>query len=198
MEKNLPYRMDNLTGAPLDHYLGRLKEADPTEIAERTGLPFADGKFTLTVLGEERTVTFPDFADEGWRDKDRILFARYLLEGRKAAPHAGFKTYRELPWGQVYETPFRGRCQLRLAGTFGARPAAFAAACEKLGGRRLESSAVAYELCFLPGLYLQFYLWEGDEEFPASAQILFSDNFPQAFTSEDCVYVCEYVLGKMK
>lgn len=198
MEKNLPYRMDNLTGAPLDHYLGRLKEADPEEIARRTGLPFAGGAFTLTVLGEERIIPFPDFPGENWKDKDRILFARYLLEGKQAGAHTGFKTYRDLPWGSVYDTPFRGRCLLRLAGTFGSRPEAFAAACEKLGGRKLQSSGAAYELCFMPGLYLQFYLWEGDEEFPASAQILFSDNFPEAFSAEDRVVVCEYVLSRLK
>jgi hypothetical protein len=198
MEMNLPYRMDNLTGAPLDHYLGKLKEADPREIAERTGLAFDGEKFTLTVLGEERSITFPDFADEGWRDKDKILFARYLLEGKRVAAATGYKTYRDMPWGEVYDTPFRGRCQLRLAGTFGTRPAAFAAACEKLGGRKLESSAVAYEIEFLPALTLQFYLWEGDEEFPASTQILFSDNFPDTFSAEDRVFVCEYILNRLR
>mgnify|MGYP000594588565 CR=1 FL=1 len=28
-------------------------------------------------------------------------------------------------------------------------------------------------------------LWEGDEEFPPSSQILFSDNFPVSFQAED-------------
>jgi hypothetical protein len=198
MEMNLPYRMDNLTGAPLDHYLGKLKEADPTEIAVRTGLPFDGEKFALNVLGEQRTITFPAFDDEGWRDKDKILFARYLLEGKAVGTPTGFKTYRDMPWGEVYDTPFRGRCQMRLAGTFGTRPAAFAAACEKLGGTKLTSSALAYEICFMKDLYLQFYLWEGDEEFPASTQILFSDNFPDTFSAEDRVFVCEYILNRLR
>jgi len=198
MEKNLPYRMDNLTGAPLDHYLGKLKEADPAEIAARTGLPFDGEKFTVTVLGETRTITFPAFDDEGWRDKDKILFARYLLEGREVSAPTGYKTYRDMPWGEVYATPFNGRCQLRLAGTFGTRPAAFAAACEKLGGVRLRSSAIAYEIGFMPNLSLQFYLWEGDDEFPASTQILFTDNFPDTFSAEDRVFVCEYILNRLR
>ncbi len=194
----MPYRMDNLTGAPLDHYLGKLKEADPAEIAGRTGLPYDGEKFSLTVLGEQRTVTFPAFDDEGWRDKDKILFVRYLLEGKAVSAPAGFKTYRDMPWGEVYDTPFRGRCQMRLAGTFGSRPQAFAAACEKLGGTKLASSALAYEICFMKDLYLQFYLWEGDEEFPASTQILFSDNFPDTFAAEDRVFVCEYILNRLR
>lgn len=193
-----PYRPDNKTRLPLEHYLARLRETDPGEIAERTGTPLADGRFTLTVLGEEKTVTWPDFADAGWTDTQRILFARYLTEGRRPGPRGSFVTYRDLPWGEVYDANFRGRCLTRLAGTWGARPAAFRAACEAWGGRRVESSGDAYELEFLPGLFLRFFLWEGDEEFPASAQILFSDNFPDAFAAEDRVFVCEYVLGKLK
>ena len=38
----------------------------------------------------------------------------------------------------------------------------------------------------------------GDKEFAATAQILVSDNFPDAFAAEDRVVVCEYILGEMK
>ena len=47
-------------------------------------------------------------------------------------------------------------------------------------------------------MLVRFTLWEGDDEFPAAAQILFSDNFPDAFAAEDRVVVCEYILGEMK
>ena len=33
-----PYRADNLTGMPLEHYMGRLKTADASEISARLGL----------------------------------------------------------------------------------------------------------------------------------------------------------------
>ena len=33
-----PYRANNLTQAPLEHYMGRLQEADPQEIAQRLAL----------------------------------------------------------------------------------------------------------------------------------------------------------------
>ena len=75
---------------------------------------------------------------------------------------------------------------------------AAAALCEGLGGTEFKGSGIGYEFEFLPGLKLRFILWEGDDEFPASAQILFSDNFPDAFAAEDRVVVCENVLGMMK
>ena len=198
MEKKTPYNPNNKTELPLNHYLAQFAAADPQEIAMRTGAKLEGNRFTVNVLGEDRHITWPDFADEGWSDTHRILFLRYLLEGKRAEPHNCFIAYRDLPWGSIYDDNFRGRCIIRMSRTYGARPEAFAAACEAMGGVRLQGSGIGYELCFLPGLYLHFFLWEADDEFPASAQILFSDNFPQAFSAEDRVFVCEYVLGRMK
>ena len=75
-----PYRADNLTGMPLEHYMGRLKTADASEISARLGLEWDGRGFTLKVLGEDRHINFPAFDDEGWTDRWRILFGRYLLE----------------------------------------------------------------------------------------------------------------------
>ena len=50
----------------------------------------------------------------------------------------------------------------------------------------------------IPSTVVRFTLWEGDEEFAPTSQILFSDNFPDAFAAEDRVVVCEYILGEMK
>lgn len=198
MDKNhLPYAANNLTGRPLEHYMEIFRSCDTGEIAERTGAPLSVGTFTLTMLGEERAVTWPDFANEGWKDKDRILALRFLVDGKKPAPAGGFVTYRELPWGEVYDRQFHARCIDRLTGTFGTRIADFSRACESLGGRPTGKNCAGYELEFMPGLFVRLLLWEGDEDFPASAQILFSDNFPQAFTAEDCVIVTEYILSRL-
>lgn len=196
MEK--PYNPNNLIEQPTTHYKALFASGDPAEMAERTGAAWDGERFTLRVLDEEKTVGWPDFADEGWSDKGRILFMRYLLEGKRAPVHTGFLTYREMPWGSVYETPFRGRCISRLAGTYGMRPSAFRTACERIGGKAISGSGIGFELEYLPDLFLRFILWEGDEEFPATAQILFSDNFPEVFSPEDRVVVCEETLRRLK
>ena len=193
-----PYRADNLTGMPLEHYMGRLQTADASEVADRLGLDWDGRGFTLRVLGEDRHVNFPAFDDEGWTDRWRILFGRYLLEGKKAAPMRSFVTYSEMPWGETYNEKFRQRCILRLAGTYGFRIAVYDKICEAMGAKKLQGSGDGWEFEFLPGLFVRFILWEGDEEFAATSQILFSDNFPDAFAAEDRVVVCEYVLGEMK
>ncbi|MBR3275926.1 MAG: DUF3786 domain-containing protein [Eubacterium sp.] len=195
--KKPPYGANNLTELPLAHYRELFREADVQEIAARCGLTPEENTFTLTVCGDEKKITWPDFENEGFRDKDRILFLRYLLEGRAAGTSNVFAAYRNLPNGDLYNAKFTQRCINRLAGTFGTKPEAFRKGCEALGGKTVKSSGTAYEIEFMPGLSLQFILWEGDDEFPASAQILFSDNFPKAFSGEDRVVVCEYILGLM-
>ena len=46
--------------------------------------------------------------------------------------------------------------------------------------------------------FVQFLLWEGDEEFAPSSQILFSDNFPAGFHAEDLVVVCDVLITILK
>ena len=53
-------------------------------------------------------------------------------------------------------------------------------------------------LFLIQKLKLCFILWSGDEEFPPSAQILFSDNFPMAFVAEDVAYLGDVILDYMK
>ncbi len=41
-------------------------------------------------------------------------------------------------------------------------------------------------------------LWEGDDEFPPSSQILFSDNFPISFQAEDMAVMGDVIIGSLK
>ena len=79
MEKKTPYNPNNKTELPLNHYLELFRAGDPAEMAKRTGAGWDGERFTLTVCGETKTVTWPEFSDGGWTDTQRILFLRYLL-----------------------------------------------------------------------------------------------------------------------
>ena len=70
---------------------------------------------------------------------------------------------------------------------------------EKIHAVPLSNGDAGYEFEFINELYLRFLLWEGDEEFPPSAQILFSDNFPVAFVQgEDMAVVGDVSIGALK
>lgn len=195
--------VNNKEGRPLEHYLGLYQAGDPAEMAARCALPW-DGErqvLTMELLGEQFAVSHPDFTIVGptpLSNAERILFLRYLLDGRAASPGGQYLTYREFPWGEVYLQQFTGRCIKRFAFSYGGRPELLERIMEKLPAKRLSRSDAGWELELMPELRIQFLLWLGDDEFPPNAQILFSDNFRYAFTAEDLANVGDIVLGRMK
>ena len=195
--------INNKEGKPLEHYLALYQAGDPAEMAARCARPWDGDTRTVTMelLGEQFSVTHPDFTIVGpspLTNAERILFLRFLLDGRYTMPAGQYLTYREFPWGDVYLRQFTGRCINRFAFSYGARPELLNKIMEKLPARRLSHSDAGWEVELMPGLKIQFLLWLGDDEFPPNAQILFSDNFRYAFTAEDLANIGDIVLGRMK
>ena len=187
---------------PFEHYVEKFRTLTPENVAERLpDVPFDGQAFTLTLLGKTYRISWPEYAIEG----DRIpplptqtFLLRYLLEGKEVAWGGTWKTFREMPWGELYIQPFTGRCLTRAAFTFGTRVAQFATAMERLGGRKLPHGDAAYELELLPGYFMQLIVWAGDEEFPPNSQILYSDNFADSFAAEDRVVAGDILISVVK
>lgn len=215
---DISYEKDSKERVPFEHYQAEYERADPQEISVRTGFPYSTEtqSFLIKFLGTEYEVSFPVFdakpvAADNLGDEDgtrcfplvsmhaaRILVIRFLLEGCAAAGTGKFLTYREVPWGEVYYRQFNGRCMLRLAYSWGNRLDAFCAVMNRLGAKPVKDGDAGYELELFDGFAIRFQLWAGDEEFPPSAQILFSDNFAAAFHAEDLVVACDVIIGTMK
>lgn len=195
--------INNKEGKPLEFYLEKFREGDPAEMAARCGLSYDGERRTVAIglLGEEFAVSHPDFTIVGpspLTNAERILFLRYLLDGRCAMPGGTYLTYREFPWGEVYLQQFTGRCIKRFAFSYGGKPELLHQIMEKMPAKRLSRSDAGWEVELMPGLTVQFLLWLADEEFPPNAQILFSDNFRYAFTAEDMANIGDIILNRMK
>ena len=182
---------------------GRL---DPREIAARCGLPYDGHSFSLRIMNRKYLAAFPEFslepADTGTagaaKGYEKILFIRFLCEGKYAESSGKQLSYREIPWGDLYYPNFEGRCIKRLARKFGGSIETFRKTAEEnLSAEKLEQSDAGYRFEFCSGFYMSFLLWKADEEFPASAQILFDDNFPHGFTAEDCAVAGEVAMNHM-
>lgn len=203
-------------GVPLSIYQERYQKLDPQEVTARTGALFNGGVFTVKVLGFTLFAAWPDFKLTP-EDKEscpaalydgeaHILIIRYLLEGRLEPSRGNWLPYRELPWGEVYDKNFQGRCIKRLAFGFGSKPDAFAKACQVLGGVKNDKSKadVSYDLPFVPGILVRLLLWTGsdgsddDIAFPPQSQWLFSDNIPLAFSAEDVAVIGDVIIGALK
>ena len=75
----------------------------------------------------------------------------------------------------------------------------FSEAMEKIPGcEKIDMGDVAYEFELVNGYRMRFIFWEGDEEFPPSAQILYSDNFQFGFHAEDMVVAGDLSITTVK
>ena len=186
---DLNYDKDSKERMPWEHYTQEFATADPKEIASRLSIPYDEEtkKLTLTFLGTQYQITWPDFEvthtpdDKGFYPLENMIYARiltirFLLNGVKSESSGKFKTYREMPWGEVYLRQFDGRCIKRLAFSYGNRPGDFRAIMEHISAIPVKHGDIAYEVEIFPEYKIQMILWEGDEEFPPSSQILFSNS----------------------
>ena len=87
---------------------------------------------------------------------------------------------------------------MRAALTFGRRMEAFRSACGAVGGLPVEQGDGGYEFSLIGNFKMRILIWEEDEEFPPSAQILYSDNFAAGFTAEDRVVAAEILISTIK
>ncbi len=197
---------------PFSHYCQRFTKLNPEEAAERTHAQYDPNAqtFTLDLMGVEYRIHWPEYAIEtcgGEKDNPALALTslpaqtfllRYLLEGRAAAFHGQFKTFREMPWGELYIQPFTGRCLTRAAFTFGTRLDRFCTAMERMGAKKLAHGDAAYEFTILGNYKMQIIVWQGDEEFPPNSQILYSDNFEKGFAPEDRVVAGDLAITAIK
>ena len=189
---------------PLAHYQARFQASNPREIQERLpGAAFDGEAFSLTLLGKEYRVAHPDgtvtAADASEPPLPTQTFLlRYLLEGKEVSWGGGWKTFREMPWGEMYIKPHTGRVLTRAAFTFGTRLDAFRAACVKMGAVPVPHGDAGFLFDFLGSFQMQVLVWAGDEEFPPSAQVLYSDNFADGFAAEDRVVAGDILISTVK
>ena len=190
---------------PFSHYEGLFRKLTAESVSERLPHVKWDGKeFYVKLLGREFTISHPDYAiralDNGATPPlpAQTFLLRYLLESREVHWNGEWKTFREMPWGEMYIKPYTGRVLTRAAFTFGTRVAAFRAACEKMGAEPVKHGDAGFRFDLIGGYQMQILVWEGDEEFPPNAQVLYSDNFAEGFAAEDRVVAGDILISTIK
>lgn len=190
---------------PFAHYVGLFRDIDPKDVTARFSDVSWDGeKFKVTLLGRAFAITHPEYSITPLNGgkvpplPTQTFLLRYLMES-KDVPWAGdWKTFREMPWGEMYIKPYTGRVLTRAAFTFGTRIDAFRRAAEKIGGIRLTHGDAGYQFNLVGSYQMQILAWEGDDEFPPNAQVLYSDNFAEGFAAEDRVVAGDILISTIK
>ena len=190
---------------PFAYYEEKFRALDPVEVAGRLSDVAWDGKeFTVTLLGRAFAIAHPDYAIRGLDGGTALplpmqtFLLRYLLESKDVAWQGAWKTFREMPWGELYIKPYTGRVLTRAAFTFGTRLDAFRAAAEKMGATPVNHGDAGYQFNLIGNYQMQILAWAGDDEFPPNAQILYSDNFETGFAPEDRVVAGDILITAIK
>ncbi len=189
---------------PFAHYEARFRAMDAREAATRTGARWDGKEFYVNLLGREYAVSHPEYAiravDGGAIPPlpTQTFLLRYLLESKQVQWQGQWKTFREMPWGEMYIKPYTGRVLTRAAFTFGTRLAAFKAAAEEMGAVAVNHGDAGYQFDLVGGYRMQILIWEGDDEFPPNAQVLYSDNFAEGFAAEDRVVAGDILISTIK
>ena len=189
---------------PFAHYEELFRSCDPAEVTARTGVKWVAKAFFVTLLGKEYAICHPNYAIRATDGSPppplpvQTFLLRYLLESKQVAWAGTWKTFREMPWGEMYIKPYTGRVLTRAAFTFGTRVEAFRKAAEKMSATAVKHGDAGYLFTLIGGYQMQILVWEGDEEFPPNAQVLYSDNFAEAFAPEDRVVAGDILISTIK
>ena len=196
---------NNKEEIPFAHYEAKFRELNPQDALSRLPSVQWDGKeFTLKLLGKGYAISHPDYAIRALDEETlpslptQTFLLRYLLECKEVACRGEWKTFREMPWGELYIKPYTGRVLTRAAYTFSFKLDAFRKAAEKMGATPVKHGDAGFLFDLIGGYQMQIMIWAGDEEFPPNAQVLYSDNFADGFAAEDRVVAGDILITAIK
>jgi len=181
----------------------RPQPLDARLLAVRAGAAWQDGLVHLRLLREEYAISWPEVVvrsvpgSNEARPDLQVLLLTYLRNADGKRPTGSWLSFRELPDGGFYHRAFQGYAPDRLAQRFGNDLPAFRRAAEQNGGRREPMGDASYGFQTLPHIWLAAVLWEADEEFPASARILFDESCSHYLPADLLATLGRWLVGRL-
>lgn len=174
------------------------------EIAQNSGVEqVTSSRLRIAFLDRTYLVESPAFEFEDEKDasvqvplQEQVLILHYL---QGVQPQIGGKwiAYREIPGAGFYFGAFMKRAIDPLKKVFGPNAGGLRNAAAKLNGRPVETGSCAFEFQVLPYAPIQLILWEGDEEFPAEANILFDNLVGSYLSPEDAAWLASLTVYRL-
>lgn len=163
-----------------------------------------DGNFRLAFFGQEYVISSADFSvqradtDQGSSTFTQSLILTYLATADGTTPSSRWVGFREVPDGMFYAQAFRGYTGVRLVQGLEDEIKAFQSAAEALNGKPLDAIGDAgYAFTVLPRLHLAVVYWQGDEEFPSQARVLFEDTAANYMPSDGLAILGSQLVGRI-
>jgi hypothetical protein len=174
-------------------------------ILARSGFePANGGSFRVPFLNRVYRVGYSnfDFEDLSGTEQEipiqeQILLLHYMSAASLQTLSGNWVSYREIPGASFYFSAFVKRAIDPLKRVFGPNIAALAEAAKQLKGKTIEPGDAGFEFDVLPNVPLQLILYEGDDEFPAEASILFDQTVAVILSPEDIAWLAGMLVYRL-
>lgn len=166
---------------------------DPAVMADNAEVEFNRETHTFTVkfLGQDYTVSYPDgevkiAGSEGEVPiVNKILILHYLGHANGAPWQDRYISFKELPDGAIYIEPFTNRAIKPMLKYFAESQDKFVEAASLVGGKKQVLGDTSVTVWAFPRVPITYVIWSGDDEFPASGNILFDASASGYLPTED-------------
>lgn len=161
----------------------KLKKLDPFDVSKRLDVKYCSNKnqFTIIFLNEELLI---DFKTESIYSKmdgkrpligDSIIILNYLTYSKDyIAEIDKIVSLKEIPnGGALFYPAFHKSSIVQLINTFGYDIKQFEKNASKIGSEEVNIGDKGYKFKVLPKINIYIAIWEGDDEIPPNATILF-------------------------
>lgn len=180
-----------------------LQHRQPGKLSMLTGCrQDASGDFLLPFFWREYVISADDFTvrrtDDGEQPSSFIqsLILTYLVTADGTTPSRRWIGFRELPDGMFYVQAFRGYTGRRLVQQLDGGLEAFRHACEEMGGEPLDAIGDAgYSFALLPRVRVGVVYWQGDEDLPSQARVLFEDTAAHYMPTDGLAIMGSHLVG---
>jgi hypothetical protein len=174
-----PHRLANLAAAEIS-----VRDDGIVEMR----LPFLGAPFVVSLSGDA-----VDVARDGEEGEvplpEKILICHYLLHASGEPPTGELITFRQIPDGHFYFDAFQRRARDPFLATFGHDADLFRECARALGGQPSDAGDAAMSFQVLPRISIGLVLWQGDDELPSEASVLFDSSIRNYLAVEDIAVV---------
>ncbi len=176
------------------------------ERAKKAGADYQKGndgeKIVLHFFSDPYSIQFPQIEFYSPSKKTvslvtRILLLHYLIRADGSSLSGKWVAYKDIPGGLLYAGVFARRVTEPLVRKFGRSAKWFKEIGIKLGGELGGVGDASFILKAFPYIPMQYVLWEGDEEFPPTVQLLFDASVDQYLSLEDIVVLGQMATGRL-
>lgn len=183
-----------------------IRGMDLQERAKKAGADYQRGedgeKITLEFFSEAYQISCPQIEFYSPSKKTvslvtRILLLHYLIQADGSPMTGKWVGYKDIPGGLLYASVFARRVTDPLLRRFGRSAKWFQEAGIQLSGETAGVGDASFILKAFPFIPMQYVLWEGDDEFPPAAQLLFDASVDHYLSLEDIVVLGQITTGRL-